>query len=150
MTPTKIYIHCSDTTNGLNVSLDRIKTDHIKRGFGGIGYNAIIQADGTLEQTRGYNVPGCHVSGENSTSIGICLAGNDKFTKEQFDRLKYLIDSLTSLYNIKPSQVFCHYQAKTAITQGKTCPNIIINDLLYFLWSGEFKHVAQYMCERGK
>jgi N-acetyl-anhydromuramyl-L-alanine amidase AmpD len=123
-----------------------MREDHIARGFGGVAYHIFIQPDGEAIITRPFNEKGYHVSKHNEGSIGICLAGNDKFTQRQFDALRYKLDSIFLTYNIKKTELFVHAQFDTAIKQGKTCPNIRINDLLlwYYNTVGE-QAIANYI-----
>lgn len=41
-----------------------------------VGYHYLIEADGTVRQARAENEIGAHDAGENSNSLGICLAGD--------------------------------------------------------------------------
>lgn len=125
-----VTIHCTDTENGKSVSLDAIRRDHIARGFKDIGYHAIIQVDGTLEQTRPLNVQGAHVEGHNLRNIGISLGGATKFTEAQFVRLREYLKTLELCSNWKIWNLLCHYEFDTARAQGKTCPNIRASDLM--------------------
>jgi N-acetylmuramoyl-L-alanine amidase len=131
-TPKRIVIHCSDTPNGKRVRVEALREQHKKRGFSDIGYHILINPDGQVDHTRPFNEVGEHVGGNNTGSIGICLVGTDKYTKAQWDALRYQLDGLLMTYSIDKTQIFCHYQFDSAIKQGKTCPNISINNLL--LW----------------
>jgi len=141
-----LTIHCSVTANGQRVNLDRIKADH-EREFGikGIGYHAIIQPDGELIQTRPLNEKGAHVGGHNSHNIGVCLAGTNRFTIEQFNRLWRYIDTLRLAFSLKPFQVFAHYEFDSARKQGKTCPNIRSVDIVYWYMSNDDAAIEKYL-----
>lgn len=80
----EIIIHCSATKEGLEVSSDSIDRSHKARKFssyvsGGktryIGYHFLIHLDGTIEECRPIAKMGCHASGHNARSIGICYIG---------------------------------------------------------------------------
>ncbi|NVN89605.1 MAG: N-acetylmuramoyl-L-alanine amidase [Desulfuromonadales bacterium] len=94
-----IVIHCSDSPNGRNdkaKDIDlwhrqrgRSRTDfwRLKKGFNpdltSIGYHFVIDLCGMVETGRPPDETGAHVKDHNSTSIGICLIGKDRFTPEQ-------------------------------------------------------------------
>ena len=69
----------------------------------------------------------------NEGNLGICFVGTDKFTKDQFSSAKAVIKTWLLNYNIPLDQVFAHYQFDTAVAQGKTCPNMKIEDLREWL-----------------
>lgn len=145
--PSRIILHCAGTPNGVKIDIAVLRNDHIKnRGFSDIGYHLVIQPDGQVDKGRPLNVVGAHCEGHNTGSVGICLMGTNKFTQAQFDALRYQIDSLMLIYPIQKQSIFCHHQFDTAIKQGKTCPNISINDLLiwYYKINGE-KSIAPYL-----
>ena len=77
-----IVIHCSATRDGQNVKASDIDKWHRERGFKMIGYNYVIDLDGTVEVGRPLTMDGAHcntagVSGKvyNKHSIGICYVG---------------------------------------------------------------------------
>ena len=81
----EIIIHCSATKEGKPCSADQINVSHKARKFSSyadskgrtryIGYHFIIHLDGTIEACRPINKIGCHASGHNTRSIGICYIG---------------------------------------------------------------------------
>ena len=80
----EIIIHCSATKESQEVSSEMIDRSHKTRNFssyvsGGknryIGYHYIIHLDGTIEECRPIAKMGCHASGHNARSIGICYIG---------------------------------------------------------------------------
>ncbi len=143
--PSKITIHCSDTENLKHVSLKALEEDHIKRGFGGIGYHMLIQPGGEVYNTRPLNEIGAHVGGYNSGNIGICLAGKNKFTLNQFDSMRNQCESLMRIYQIPLWEIYVHNQWESAIKQGKTCPNFNSNKLIYFLCTSNYKALKEYI-----
>lgn len=80
-----IIIHCSATREGVPCSSDQIDAAHKARNFSAyvdqngrkryIGYHFIIQPDGSVEICRPVEKIGCHASGHNAHSIGICFIG---------------------------------------------------------------------------
>lgn len=105
-----IVIHCSATPNNKEVHAKDIDEMHKARGFKRdrqatrnfnpdlphIGYHFFITRDGTIETGRGIEEIGAHVQGSNAHSIGICMAGLDKFTSDQWQALHNCIIGLTS------------------------------------------------------
>lgn len=89
-----IVIHCSATREGWDVKAADIDKWHKERGFRGIGYNYVIDLDGTIEIGRPLTMDGAHcntagLSGlsYNKHSIGICYVGGlDKSGKAKDTR----------------------------------------------------------------
>lgn len=80
----EIIVHCSATKEGQPVSSESIDRSHKARKFssyvsGGkthyIGYHYLIHLDGRIEECRPVAKIGCHASGHNARSIGICYIG---------------------------------------------------------------------------
>lgn len=90
---TSIFVHCSATRadwmedNPLSAKIAEIGRWHEKRGWNKIGYHWIIDRNGEIAKGRDEHIPGAHVAGHNTGSIGICLIGghgsseNDPFSK---------------------------------------------------------------------
>lgn len=110
-----IVIHCSATREGQDVRASDINKWHLERGFAMIGYNYVIDLDGTVETGRPLSRDGAHcntsgVSGKpyNKHSIGICYVGGldkngnakDTRTEAQKKAMRGLIDSLMEEYPI--------------------------------------------------
>lgn len=110
-----IVVHCSATREGQDVRAADIDKWHKERGFKMIGYNYVIDLDGTVEIGRPITMDGAHcntsgVSGKsyNKHSIGICYVGGlDKYgnpkdtrTFAQKKALAKLIYKLEIEYNI--------------------------------------------------
>lgn len=117
-----IVVHCSATSNGKSLFVSEFgKPDfkapvevidgwHRERGFArtqewrarqnssltSIGYHFVIYADGTVVTGRHLDEVGAHVAGFNQKSIGICMIGTDKFTRDQWDALKSMVGFLQS------------------------------------------------------
>lgn len=110
-----IVIHCSATRAGQDVRAADIDKWHKERGFAMIGYNYVIDLDGTVEVGRPLSMDGAHcntagVSGQsyNKHSIGICYVGGldengkpaDTRTPEQKLSLTNLVNKLCDEYPI--------------------------------------------------
>lgn len=105
-----IWVHCSATRNDwlatapLSEKVKEITRWHRAKGWGNIGYHWIIDRDGLVAKGREEDVPGAHVSGFNTGSIGVCLIGGhgssengnfrDHYTTEQEAALRQLIDEI--------------------------------------------------------
>ena len=130
----KIIVHCSVSEWGNVKVIDRW---HKERGWSQIGYHFVIcngyptynswknkkkqnAYDGLIELGRPIEKTGAHAKGDNSDSIGVCLIGNHKFNLKP---LYVLLHTLTMGYQIPPSKVLGHYEVRSGIDQGKTCPN---------------------------
>lgn len=107
-----IVIHCAATTNYKSVSQSAIDRSHAQRGFKrkpewvrqhrpdlkAFGYHFFINVDGEVLEGRHIDEVGAHASGYNAHSIGVCMAGTDDFTAEQWASLTSLIDELAGEY----------------------------------------------------
>lgn len=103
-----IAIHCSATSDKMNIGAADIDKWHRKNGWACIGYHYVIRRDGTVEEGRDEAVVGAHVANWNHNSIGICMVGgvdaNDvskaknNFTEAQFASLKRLLVDLKTRY----------------------------------------------------
>lgn len=108
---THIVIHCSATKANIDANITLPGEDigaaeidkwHRARGFNGIGYHYDIRRDGTIEIGRPLEIPGAHVSGHNSNTIGICLVGGldacahaeNNFEPAQWQSLTKLVGDL--------------------------------------------------------
>ena len=133
-----IVIHCSATRAGQDVRAADIDKWHKERGFARIGYNYVIDLDGTVEVGRPLTMDGAHcnttgLSGlsYNKHSIGICYVGGldafgnaaDTRTPEQKQALRELIYDLIEKYpTIK--EVIGHRDASPDRNgDGKITPN---------------------------
>lgn len=145
---TKIILHCSDSPNGGPVGIKEITEWHKARGFASCGYHIVIKADGEIENGRGLNEIGAHCLGENHNSIGICLVGKDKFSRAQFRALHRKIEGILMTYPaIKPWEIYGHYQFKSAIEQGKTCPNLNMAKVWYWYHYESELAIKEYLME---
>lgn len=132
LTTTAIFVHCAATPPSLNADVRLIRQWHKQQGWLDIGYHYVIKRDGTVEDGRPVETIGAHASGENSTSIGVCLAGgvNTKgepdanFTYEQYSALVILLVQLKKQFpDVK--EIRGHRDVA-----NKACPSFDIHGLL--------------------
>lgn len=132
-----IVIHCSATRAGQDVRAADIDKWHKEHGFACIGYNYVIDLDGTVEVGRSLNRDGAHcntagLSGVayNKHSIGICYVGGldafgnpaDTRTDAQKIAMEQLVHELMDKYPIK--EVIGHRDASPdKNSDGKITPN---------------------------
>jgi len=151
MKPVIITIHCSATKNGETCDIDVIRKWHVEdRGWKDVGYHAIIQPDGEIQNGRPLNEIGAHVKSYNiwdnginvrGINVGICLIGTDKYSIDQFSALRYYIEGLNQLYGVGPANVYCHYE----LDHKKTCPNIRNVELVAWLITNNYETLKPYL-----
>lgn len=103
-----IIIHCSATRAEQDIKAKDIDRMHRARGFSQIGYNYVIDLDGTIEADRPLTIAGAHCIGYNDHSVGICYIGGldtsgkpaDTRTPAQKTAMDDLINKLTREYEI--------------------------------------------------
>lgn len=110
-----IIIHCSATHIGQDLRAKDIDRMHRIRGFNQIGYNFVINLDGTVENGRSLSIDGAHCNTKgfsglsyNKHSIGICYIGGmningkpaDTRTEAQKNALRELVAKLCKEYPI--------------------------------------------------
>ena len=110
-----IIIHCSATRAGQDLRSKDIDRMHRARGFNQIGYNFVIDLDGTVENGRSLSIDGAHCNTKgfsgisyNKHSIGICYIGGldasghpkDTRTEVQKNALCDLVAKLCREYDI--------------------------------------------------
>lgn len=103
----QIIIHCSDTIEGKNFTVDDIRRWHKARGWTDIGYHYVVYLDGSIHKGRNEEVVGAHCEGHNAHSIGVCYIGGkeagtfrakDTRTKAQKEALIRLLMKLVCKY----------------------------------------------------
>lgn len=85
-TPMKITVHHSagaPSHNDANLrsQMKGWEGDHMKRGFGRMGYHYAIDDAGDVVEGTGTELVGSHTLNNNAGNVGICLAGN--FDKQE-------------------------------------------------------------------
>lgn len=102
-----IVIHCSATPPSMDWGARGIDYVHRrKNGWSSIGYHKVIRRNGIVEEGRALEIPGAHVRGHNSRSIGVCLIGGVDFnlqpqmnyTPFQQKSLRRLLDQLRLMF----------------------------------------------------
>ena len=108
-----IIIHCSATRAGQDLRAKDIDRMHRARGFNQIGYNFVIDLDGTVENGRPLSIDGAHCSTKgfsglsyNKHSIGICYEGGldadgrpaDTRTPEQTEQFILLLMRMVKIF----------------------------------------------------
>lgn len=106
-----IVTHCAATPNGKNFTISDINLMHKARGFKRssqyarnfnpelkyVGYHFFICTNGDIQTGRHIEEIGAHVFGHNANTIGICMAGTDKFTQAQWMSLRTCHINLSSI-----------------------------------------------------
>lgn len=128
-----LVVHCSDSDVIRHDNVDVIRKWHLERGFDDIGYHYIITKDGVIHQGRNIEQIGAHVKGYNKDSIGVCLTGRHKFSKEQFASLRNLCQDLCTAFKLERFDVLHHRD----LDNKKTCPNFDLFDVLTWRKDGE-------------
>lgn len=139
MTKDEIIIHCSDSPEGRNDTVNDIQRWHKSRGWKAIGYNYVIHLDGSIHKGRDLdgdgNVneeTGAHALGHNKRSIGICYIGGadsitrkpkDTRTPEQKEAMKELVLKLKRELGI--TKVLGHNEVS-----AKACPSFDVKQWL--------------------
>ena len=113
-----LVVHCSDTDNNDKIGAKEIHQLHLSFGWDGIGYHKIIQRNGLIEMGRPEFWIGAHVFQHNLESLGVCLIGKDKFTKNQFNSLKIILKDWKVKYPKAKIVGHCDFD-----NTNKTCPN---------------------------
>lgn len=150
----QIIIHCADVPNGRWTTADDIDRWHGERGFKRdpklignhqpklkhIGYHFVIYINGALALGRHIKETGAHAAGHNTRSIGICLIGRDKYSRAQWDALKYRVTTLQNQF--KGARVIGHRQ----VNPGKTCPGFDVQAWI----DGGMEPLAEHILEDAK
>lgn len=127
-----IVIHCSDTPEGRNNTVDDIRLWHTAkppkgRGWSDIGYHYVIHLDGTIHEGRDVNLIGAHVEGYNAHSIGICYVGGktkDMKTNKDTRTQQQKMALLSLLLDLRKLYPYAHIVGHRDLDKhGKTCPN---------------------------
>jgi len=103
---------------------EQVRKNHLRRGWQDVGYNYIIEKDGTVVSGRSLDIPGAHcsASGMNHKSVGIALIGNFEVrspTEKQITALISLLKRLKEELSIPEKNVLPHKSVPGAKT---LCP----------------------------
>lgn len=122
----KIVIHHTASTQNLDDSEKLMRSIYayhaMTRGWGDIGYNYLIDADGNVYEGRygGAGVVAGHTSGYNTGSVGIALLGHFEETPISAEMMKALMGVIYDqalLHDIDPDG--------SSSFRGKVMPNIM-------------------------
>ena len=123
---TEIILHCSATPEGKDFKAADIRRWHVQgNGWKDIGYNYVIDLDGTIENGRPLWMNGAHTVGHNANSIGICYIGGldsdgkpkDTRTYEQKESMYLLVYQLLNQFGLSIKDVYGHRDFA-----AKSCP----------------------------
>lgn len=143
--PNKIIVHhtggsdANPLQDSSNFTLGQCNELHKQRGFSKsslgyyVGYHFYIAKNGSYTHTRAYSDEGCHVIGQNRSSIGICMAGNFDATlptKEQVDTLKKLLIKVCTQCKIDKTKIFPHRLYANKTCYGKNLSDTWARDLI--------------------
>ena len=109
--PEYIVVHHSAASEDQTVK--SIEDYHLSLGWEGVGYQYLIEKDGTIWKGRPELYHGAHVAEEhiNFKSTGICVIGNFDVklpTKEQEEASKRLVASIVAHYSIPLNKIVSH------------------------------------------
>jgi N-acetyl-anhydromuramyl-L-alanine amidase AmpD len=131
----EVILHCASTPNGLDhYTIKDIDDWHRVRGFlrdrdelalcssdhFHVGYHYVIEVDGRVEPGRHLLEVGAHCRGRNRRSIGICMVGEDRFTRAQWTSLRGLIAYLEGL--LGPLKKHGHREFDEERRRNNGCP----------------------------
>ncbi len=102
----RVFIHCTATREGQDIDAATIRKWHLGQGWTDIGYHFVIRLDGSVERGRAENIPGSHVAGFNTGSIGVVYVGGldaqgkakDTRSPAQLQAMARLVGDLVKAY----------------------------------------------------
>lgn len=103
-----------------------------------IGYHFFIQINGAIATGRHLDEIGAHVQGYNQKSIGVCMAGTDKFSAAQWETLRGNVRALMEVY--PEARVAGHRDLPKV---AKSCPGFNVSDWL----RGDMEPLAGHVLE---
>ena len=109
-------VHVTATRPGWNGGIAGLRAMHKARGFVDIGYNEVVDYDGTILKGRGIDQVGAHVAGYNSISYGIAMIGGlDSNGKADYLSLKHeqldgLLKRMREVSVIYPTIEWCGHR----------------------------------------
>ena len=126
-----IVIHCTATKEGQDFRAKDIDRIHKELGWKMIGYNYVIDLDGTVEVGRPLTMTGAHCKGYNDHSIGVVYVGGlDKNGQPKdtrtLEQKKALNDLVYKLLDEHPqiTQIIGHRDTSPDLNgDGKITPN---------------------------
>jgi len=124
-TVNKIIIHCSASDRIEDDDISVIAEWHYLNTWLDVGYHFFITKAGVLQYGRPIWMSGSHCELQNSSSIGICLSGNEHFSDRQFFNCKQLLSQIYANFNLTHNNVYPHNH----FDKSKTCPNFDIRKI---------------------
>jgi hypothetical protein len=123
-----IVVHHSASAS--YVTADTIRKWHMARGWSDIGYHVVIEQYGRMVSGRSFDIPGAHVKGSNSDSLGICVVGDNTkpaggWSLGQIESLITVLDILSITF--PEAVVMGHRDMPDAATE---CPGLDVRKLL--------------------
>lgn len=129
-----IVVHCSATKPSQHITIQTVREWHIARGWGDVGYHFFIRRDGVIEAGRHPDQVGAHVSGHNTDTVSICMAGGldengkafldspELFTLAQWESARLLVGALKRMY--PSARILGHRDLSPDLNHdGKITPN---------------------------
>ena len=122
----RIIIHHSASPRA-TTTLEQIAGWHRERGFDEIGYHLVIQEAGVVRAGRAFDVVGAHARGFNTSSVGVCVVGNNTipeevWSHEQIVALRAVVGTLLAVF---PDAMVCGHR-----DVGRTeCPGLDVRAL---------------------
>ena len=128
MKKTLLFLHHTGVDSP-KPQFDSVNTYHKKKGFPKsklgfyCGYTYLVETSGDFVKAREEDEMGSHtyVKGKtyNEDGIGVCLAGNGKFTDWQLRVLVALCSGIVARHDIKPENILNHYDIKRTSCPGR-------------------------------
>ena len=91
----KVIVHHSATATGSALAFANYHIN--ERDWPGIGYHFVIDAYGLPQQTNNLSTVSYHTSGQNTSSIGICLVGNFDEQTPSEEQIRGLVKTIKML-----------------------------------------------------
>tara|TARA_R110002110_G_scaffold101193_3_gene257263 strand:+ start:180 stop:614 length:435 start_codon:yes stop_codon:yes gene_type:complete len=119
----KIFVHHSASSQK-STTRDMIHQWHLDRGWTGVGYHYVIEADGSMMMGRPFDTVGAHVKNHNRHSIGICVVGNYEtedlaMTPGQEQSLTVLLRGLLDEFNLDAGEIYGHMELGQTACPGQ-------------------------------
>lgn len=121
----EIIVHCTDTPDGRNHTVEDITKWHKEKGWATIGYHYVVDINGKVLEGRDIDLVGAHCYGHNTYSIGVVYVGGrdretgdhkDTRTELQKNAIFNLLIDLKKLY--PDAQIYGHHD----FDKYKPCP----------------------------
>lgn len=90
-----VHYHGGEPRHSVGVAVPReVEEIHLANGWSGIGYNFLVDLDGTIYEGRGWDGVGAQCPGFNRNGIGVYVAigGSQKPTDAALRSVRYLYD----------------------------------------------------------